>query len=252
MKVQIDTNAAEFTAALNRWAAHFGKTVPEAVRKEAAQIARWLSSAPKWIRPGTPPETKSQGTKRVRDDIRRTYNPLTEAYLTAAFQDEKLRAKVSRYVRDRKTEGLRAIFANLGRKEYRDFGPEQHRQARDSRGRVNRSSPFVTADVQEVAAYSRRKEANVGMARGAWVPFLLHLGRSAPAWLTRHAMQGSFTDDTARSANPSVTLTNRSPWAGYRDETNRVTANVLRGRAFALAKAIETSLARAEQRRLAA
>lgn len=238
--IKAETDAPAFNARFAEWWKLSGRTLPSALLEEGIGVARWLATPNSSVQPATPPATVGQGKRAVERDIQALIGPISQQSIPRIFsrsEDAQKRARTLLIHRD--THGMESLL-NRTYPDLTLLGPSEfasvHSRRRDSRGRIRVTRrPYATIHVRELRRYISQRQENVGMARGGWSPFLIAQGKSVPQWIARHARQGTFVDRTKDFALPSITLTNRSRWAWYRSETDRIMENALRGREMALA-----------------
>ena len=238
--ITAETNAPEFNKKFGEWWKASRKSLPEALIEEGVGIARWLATPNSSVKPATPPGTVGEGKRAVERDITALIGPISQQSIPRIFSRNvgiQKHARALLLKRDvmgmenllnRTYPGLTLLRPN----EFRST----HSRRRDSRGRIRVTRrPYATMHVRELREYIKERQEAVGMARGGWAPFLLSQGKGVPAWISKHANQGTFADRTRDAALPSLVLRNRSPWAWYREETTRIMDNALAGRTVALA-----------------
>lgn len=194
----------------------------------------------------TPPKDQAQGRKRVVTDIGRVFRPVAEE----TMRDKRIREIV-------RAGDLRAFEAFARKSNLKllpaRFDPEVVRKRRDSRGRVARGSrPFVVIgreDPKALAAFLRRKQAHVGMARSGWLAALLRVGGAAPMWVLRHtADRGDVIDERGDPRAPGLIAINRTPWAARKDEGERIIRAAMQSRAVRVEAALRTAIRLAGRR----
>lgn len=227
-----------FTRAMNAWQEHFRKS-PKATLKTQSRLLI------KKVIEFTPPQgddnstPMSQGKQAVARDIRRAVMPLR----TKDFRKSK---RIRDMIQKRNYAGLTAAFANG------DFGPYSHLQVvpftsqvhqsqRDRRGRVRSKTRFATPDSPELQAYIKRKQGNVGNAKGGWVRSYTQLGGTASKWFARHAPAGEFVDKLNDERDTYFKAINKSEWAKGGDE-DRIVPNAMQSREEQIKASIEDSI----------
>lgn len=216
ISMTLETNLADFNAALSRYMAAFKLRRREAIRFAAGRLVDRLMRF-------TPPPRESKGTKAVRRDIRRAMRPLIPSH----FKDKRIK----QMIREKNVRVLQAIFRSMGSTmadvKVEKFDPSLHRKVQDSRGRVLRWSRVVTPDVQELRDYTELIKQRVGWAKGGWVAAATALGRDVLPWVQRHRAAGSYSDTLNEPVDdPAIEITSFAKWAGK--EESRIKANALR------------------------
>lgn len=247
------TDVPEFNARLAEWVRLTGRNMRAELRGEAVETAYWLAVNSRGAKPATPPDTKGQGNRAVKRDVETAVRPLTPAAIGRLFEkSEKTRDHAKKLLRDGDVTGLRAMFRGTYpglRLVTGDQIADIHRRKRDRSGRVReRRAKDMTIDRAALTARVTFAQGGVGEARGGWSSILLRGNgkrKTVPQWVARHVDQGTHEDRSNDLASPSVTLTNRSSWSYYRDETGRVMRNALRGREASLRTKISREIERA-------
>jgi len=211
-QLEVD-GATELGAALEQFAKYFRKPIRAAYRDQFRLLLA------RNVGPQTPPATVYKGQRVVARDIQRAVQP-TRA---AQWEDKGVRKMIMK----RDYAGLREFAARTagGRWDFVQFSPELHEERRNSRGAVRTGSGLLTPDVQELRAYIKKKQENVGKARGGWVAAIIRLGGKVQPWLMRHAGQGEFTDALDQD-NGYLKQSNRSPWADGKSDTSTINRSV--------------------------
>lgn len=145
------------------------------------------------------PKTPKQGKKAVMRDIRRAALPMSEDI----FESEALKKVARRNDPNAMRDTLEKI---PGWKKWRvePFTPSLHQKARDRRGRVQRGQRVIAYPKQDVNAYIKAKQQNVGRQRAGWAPAFLKFGGKLSAWVRRHVSgaRGFVTDMTDNKTKP--------------------------------------------------
>lgn len=247
MNINVSSNGAEYGQALVRFMGAFRKSARETVRMQGRLLGQRMVSF-------TPPKTASQGKKRVAKDIGKLFFGLQKASASQAKRETVQGQDVVK------------VFATGGRafgvldKNYRPGMSMQemeqfHQQYRDRRGRVQAGSQFddkdmgrftllgrVAVTMANLRQYIRRKQANVGQARGGWARGVLSLGGRVPAWVSRHVHSGRFEDGSG-GVEPFVQWDNQSEWTARNDD-DRVIERATQSRTRDIERSIQAALAR--------
>ena len=230
MRLELTTNE-KFKDALLSFIRHQGIEFREGLRIQGRLLAEQIIKF-------TPPKNRAQGNNAVRRDIGRVFNPLNPNKLT----------KISRLIRSRDNAALQRFIDGLkdgplkGKKVI-SFSPSVHRNMQKSRGRVQTASSFVTPDFDEVKAYIKKIQKNVGQAKGGWAASVNGLGGSVSSWIDRHRGSGSMEDRT-NEVPAYITMTNASVWASGGDD-GRIVANAIQSRTVRIVKGIQRAQAAA-------
>lgn len=227
-----------FTRAMNAWQEHFRKS-PKATLKTQARLLlkRVLSFTPPQGDDDNTPLT--QGKLAVANQIRRAVLPLRP-------KDFRKNKRVREMVQKRDYAGLTSVFANGDWGPYTNlqvvpFTPQLHQSKRDKRGRVRSKTRFASPDDEQIQAYIKRKQGNVGNAKGGWVRAYTQLGGTASKWFARHASAGEFVDKLDNERDLFFKAINKSEWAKGGDQ-DRIVPNAMESRAEQIKASIEDSI----------
>lgn len=204
-----------FQQSLTEYAAASEEDAHTSMRHQARLLAMRLVRL-------TPPSKMGQGKKRVARDIRRAMRPLRPIDF-----DNK---SISNLIRKRDYDALRVIFERSGSniKEMGPFDASKHIDAQKD-GSVRRATGYATADVKELNAYIRRKQGNVGKAKGGWAAGVMKFNGRVASWISKHVGEGSVTDNIATDG--TITLRNHSAWASNHSKRDAVINTALSERA---------------------
>jgi hypothetical protein len=236
MNLQVDVDHQAYGEALAEFIRYHGATLPKALRSEGRQLALRLVKF-------TPPKTLSQGRKAVARDIQRAVQPLKPAQ----FDSKRIR----QLIRKKDREALEAVFGNFpntsslhGVKVIDPNFPEDHRKARDRRGRVRKFQRVVTPDAAKVRDYIKTVQERVGRGRAGWAVALLALGGNTQGWIVRHAKPDTGEIQDRSDVRGFIQMDNRSEWAEAGDE-DRIVANAIRSRTRNVREALAKAQAEA-------
>lgn len=222
-ELSIDFEQREFQRMLLRYADVTGRRLGVVVKQNARLIAWNLAHNTQPY--GMDLATRKQGDAAVLRDVGRVYSAASSIFkkLQDSGEVKTARAwyklvKIGGYGQAEKllkTTSLKErntpIFAPLD--------PDLHRQARNrSRGTVSRHRPAqIVPDAKSIQRYGKQRQALVGFGKAGWITAGSSLGSIArvPAWITRHkgSAPGRADDQTHRTADPFVTLTNAVRYA---------------------------------------
>ncbi len=241
--VQLDTAAWE--RAIIQAAAALGRDFPDVLQEEADLLMRDI------IRK-TPPKTKSQGLRRVENDIK--------------FTVVAVHAKFLAMLANRFGTGPYSGTINLGKGrvvplEYAKIltTVNQVRAWHESKrhrvtGRTKKLSSGQSLDNPRkafapktvVADYIRQVKRNVGAAKGGWASAQLAVsrGRALPSWITDKRRQGSHVKSFAPKMSHRQTFIaiNSSPWAKRPGEGPRIVKASLANRVRQIPVKLERQL----------
>lgn len=181
--------------------------------------------------PQTPPFTVYKGQKIVKRDIERAVQGISRT----KFQDKAVRKMVLK----KDYQGLHefAQRASGGKWDIVQFSPELHEGVRNSRGQVKAGKGLMTPDMDELKAYIKEKQQNVGKARGGWAAAIVRLGGTVQPWIMRHVGEGEFLDGLD-SGEGFLRQRNKSPWADGKSDSRTIDRAVA-SRARAILKDIQ-------------
>lgn len=224
-------------AVIQRWSRELKLSPGVVIRDEARLLTRDLIrlTPPTGDDDSTP---RKQGEKAVRRDILRALNPLDPRKWKSR--------KIKKLIRERNYSLLQEALRHMKMDAVHrhvvvgPFNPDIHQKMRDRRGRVKerKFAAYATPDFESVEAYIKRKQANVGMAKGGWASVAAKLGTRVPAWVARHNNQGTFVDQTNRDSRAFIEMTNNSRW-GQSGFDERIFRQAIRQREAAILKKLE-------------
>lgn len=238
MKFASEIKFDGFTRSMNAWREHFKKS-PRATLKTHSRllIKKVIAFTPPQGDDDSTPLT--QGKRAVANQIRRAVLPLRP-------KDFRKSKRIREMVQKRDYAGLTSAFANgdfgaYSRLQVVPFTPQVHQSQRDRRGRVRSKTRFATPDAPEVEAYIKRKQGNVGNAKGGWARAYTQLGGTASKWVARHSIAGTFVDKLNDERDAFFKAANKSEWAKGGDQ-DRVVLNAMASRADQIQASIEDSI----------
>jgi hypothetical protein len=216
VKTTVQVDSREFQDAIRRYVKETGATLPVVLRKQSRLLFGRIIQR-------TYPRTRAEGRRAVARDIQRAVEPMK-----ASSWDSK---RIRKLIRERDYAGLQAAMEEMKpvyRAKVVQFDPRLHHESRDSRGRV-RPTGFVSPDADEIRAYIRRTQENVGRAKGGFAAAMVASGGSPPDWVRRWQKAGLVVDRLRDPAAPLIESENRSEWAEHGDD-DRIVAEAIRGR----------------------
>lgn len=185
----------------------------------------------------------SVGRKAVAFDIYKTMRP---------FDPAAIRTKsLARIVMRRDVAAFNLVASRARASIMRGataiaFDPGVHTRARNDRGRVpgrDRNRVVLGSDAKALERYVTGIQSRVGYAKSGWLKALLLVGGDAPAYVAKHGTGGGdVIDDRANPDYPSLTALNHTPWAGRKDEGERIKSDAYASRAQAITSKIKTKL----------
>lgn len=224
LRFQVDTDA--FNDAIRAYVTRLGVELPKALRTQSRLLFKFVIDR-------TPPKTRAEGRRRVTRQIEMAIRPLDPK----SFESDSVR----RLIRERQYEVLGKILSGRG---VVPFSADVHHRARDPHGRVRKETGYLTPDTSEVRDYIGVMQANVGRAKGGWVPAYKAAGGKPAAWLDRWSSMGAVEDRLSDSGGPYIQAENRSEWATHGDD-ERIVAGAMAARQQAILDDIEKRLERA-------
>lgn len=158
-----------------------------------------------------PPKTKSQGTKRVRWDLRWAANPLDPN----KFSNKRF----GELIRKNNLPALNAII-----KTNRDgwkadrveaFEPvRQHKRRRDRRGRIRSNKKLRVTGITAWRRYLRERVKAVGTLKSGYALGIIRTGGRVAKWILVNAGKtGTFTNRLYHPKNPRLITLNKVDYA---------------------------------------
>jgi hypothetical protein len=238
MKISAMTNTADLSGRLAVYAQIVGKETSEAV-KQFARVA-CVNLATNTQPFGSAKESREPGEKAVEVDISKVfYTPqdggfgstLKEIVGSSNRSDtskQKFNTRLDGYIQSNNLAAITKLARDFGWKGtlFDDIDPALHQNARrPPRGRVTKrkgAMHMVIGGNEALAKYKDQQKKKVGLTKAGWAKCatLIPLQRASsptrgiPQWVTRHIgrASGSIVDNSHVQANPSVTMTNGTPW----------------------------------------
>ena len=238
MKISAMTNTADLSGRLAVYAQIVGKETSEAV-KQFARVA-CVNLATNTQPFGSAKGDKGPGEKAVETDISKVFytpqdggfaNTLKEIIGGSKRSDtakQKFGARIDGYIQSNNLSAITKLASDFGWKGtlFDEVDPALHQNARRSpRGRVPKRTGamhMVIGGKEALAKYKTQRMQKVGLTKAGWAKCatLIPLKRASsptrgiPQWVTRHINQasGSIVDNSHVQENPSVSMTNATPW----------------------------------------
>ena len=242
-KVVIDSTA--FEKALIKGAAALGRDFPQVLEEEIDLLMRRIIVL-------TPPRTKSQGQRRVENDIKFTAVGVHEKLLNI-FRDRFGPGPYEGLYSFGKGRTIPIAYARILDTVGQLKGWHHQRQHRTT-GRVakvsggqsldNPQKAFVSKGV--LAEYIRQEKGNVGAAKGGWAAGQLKVSRGRPlsSWIAKHRLQGYAIKEfkPRLTASQKFVAVNQSPFRKRFIDANRIVKDALKTRARDIARKTEVQL----------
>lgn len=205
-------NTAEFSRQIGEIVRVTGKEAGEVVREEAGLFTK---DVVKFTPPfGSAPSTESFGAQRkvgeaaVERDIKRVFTWLD----LSKINSEGVRKRLEELARAGDVDGIKDVLKGCRipvNTVLLEVNERVHDFARGSRGRVQKWKRIWVVRSRGIAAYIRKKKADVGKSKAGWVAAAQKFGVKLPSWITRHgAGGGSVRDESKHATEPKITITN--------------------------------------------
>jgi len=169
------------------------------------------------------------GEKRVEYDIRKIIKD--DSHLEAMadkVEDKKIKSRLKKLISGKQYDAVKIIFQRIGfLQKYGDMEivsdykqPHQSNRKATTGRTASRGDKLYIAE-GNLGQYIDEAAKRVGTAKAGWAEAANQLPSAAkggnlydfPKWVTRNMRgNGSAQDNTGNLANPTVTLTNATPW----------------------------------------
>ena len=240
MKISAMADTSDLTSRLNFFAQIVGKETSEAV-KQFARVA-CVNLATETQPYGVDEVAKAKGETAVARDIHNVYYPATgykfnrdatkiaDAYnarrgSASGRSSSNFQNRLTRYQIENNTSALARIAGDLGFKDVAldTFDSQRHQSRRDRRGRTRPGKAQLIIGAEDLLEkYIEKTQKKVGLTKAGWAKCaeLIPVTRASaatrgiPQWVTRnkHRASGVIVDKSRDPENPSVTMTNKTPW----------------------------------------
>jgi hypothetical protein len=239
MKITAMTNTSDLRGRLSQFSRIVGIEKSEAVRQFARVACVNLATETQPY--GNDRSGKDIGEAAVARDIYKVYYPATGSkFLNQAARAveghdarkgkkssvDKFRNRMLRYQMEGNDGALAKIAADIGytRAMVDSFDPSYHQSVRDGRGRVRGANPYLVigSGERDMERYISQTQRKVGLTKAGWakcaeaIPLTRASSatRGIPQWVTRNLSRasGHIVDESQKLGNPSVTMTNATPW----------------------------------------
>jgi hypothetical protein len=228
------------------------QTIPDAVVANARLLCVELARRTQPF--GDDNKARAAGEGRTTKDIGKIIKTEDQLTLMALeVETEKIRNRLLSLIIGRRFDVVERIFSNIG--FLNTWGGMQIISGGDIKSTHNDSRIKTTGRTRsrgwklniakqgELDSYIAGVIKRVGLSKAGWAECAKQLPqvvkgsmtRGIPGWVTRHAGSGSVQDRSRNASNPSVELTNSTPWA------SRVIPEkeIERAKAVVIVKAIE-------------
>ena len=206
------------------------QTIPDAVVANARLLCVELARRTQPF--GDDNKARAAGEGRTTKDIGKiikTEDQLTQMALEV--DSEKIRNRLLFLITGGRFDVVQRIFSNIG--FLNTWGGMQIISGGDIKSTHNDSRIKTTGRTRargwklniakqgELDSYIAEIIKRVGLSKAGWAECAKQLPqvvkgsmtRGIPGWVTRHAGSGSVQDNSRNASNPSVKLTNTTPWA---------------------------------------
>jgi hypothetical protein len=239
MKISAMTDTSDLRGRLADFSRIVGVEKSHAVRQFARVACVNLATETQPF--GKDSSAKEQGETAVARDIHKAYYPATGSkFLKQAVRiaenhqtktgkkssSDKFKNRMLRYQMEGNNGALAKIAADMGftRAMVDTFDSSYHKSVRDRRGRVRGANPYLVigGGEMEMDRYIEATQRKVGLTKAGWakcaeaIPLdrASSATRGIPQWVTRNKgrASGHISDQSQNPDNPSVTMTNSTPW----------------------------------------
>jgi hypothetical protein len=238
MKISAMTDTADLRGRLATYAQIVGKETSEAVRQFARVACVNLATNTQPF--GSGKGDREPGEKAVEVDISKVFytpqdggfgNTLKEIVGASKRSDvakQKFNTRIDGYIQSNNLAAITKLARDFGWRGtlFDEVDPSLHQNARRSpRGRVSKrrgAMHMIIGGNEALAEYKAKQKHKVGLTKAGWAKCatMIPLKRASsptrgiPQWVTRHLgrASGSIVDNSYVQDNPSVTMTNGTPW----------------------------------------
>lgn len=239
MKISAMTNTADLSGRLAVYAQIVGKETSEAIKQFARVACVNLATSTQPF--GSAKGDKEPGEKAVETDISKVFYTPQDGGFAATLKEivgksskrsdkdkQKFGDRLDGYIQSNNFNAIANMARDFGWKGvlFDNVDPALHQNARRSpRGRVPKrrgAMHMIIGGKESLEKYKAERMQKVGLTKAGWAKCatLIPLKRASsptrgiPQWVTRHKGRayGSIVDNSHVQANPSVTMTNNTPW----------------------------------------
>lgn len=215
--IDIKLRTEAFQATMADFAHRLGIALPKVVSTEARFL---LQEVIKWTPPFHPGKDNGVADGETARNIGKNavaVHIVRAIYPVAA--DTFIKPRLQKAVQERDSAAIVAILKNsknarvhANNPVFRSFHPTAHKNARDRRGRVDKSKGVFTFDASNEKSYVRKVQTRVGMAKGSWGEAYEAVGGKVPVWMKNAAAQSkgsksTFINNLSDPVHPSMSVT---------------------------------------------
>jgi hypothetical protein len=238
MKISAMTDTADLRGRLATYAQIVGKETSEAVKQFARVACVNLATSTQPF--GSSKDARGPGERAVETDISKVFytpqdggfaNTLKEIVASSERSEaskQKFGTRIDGYIQSNNLAAITKLARDFGWKGtlFDEIDPALHQNARRApRGRVPKrrgAMHMIIGGNESLAKYKAERMHKVGLTKAGWAKCatLIPLKRASsptrgiPQWVTRHVgrASGSIVDNSHVQANPSVSMSNNTPW----------------------------------------
>jgi hypothetical protein len=239
MKITAMTDTSDLRERLNLYSQIVGKEKSEAVKQFARVACVNLATGTQPF--GDSKSDKEPGEKAVESDISKVFYTPQDGGFARALKaivakssrrsdesKQKFNARLDGYLASNNTEAISRLARSFNWQGvlFDDIDPQLHQNARrPPRMRVpkRRGEMYMVIGANErLQKYKDEQKRKVGLTKAGWavcaekIPLqrASSATRGIPQWVTRHKGRatGSIVDSSHDPNNPSVQMTNQTPW----------------------------------------
>jgi len=238
MKITAMTDTSDLRERLNLYSQIVGKEKSEAVKQFARVACVNLATATQPF--GDKKPDKEPGEKAVESDISKVFYTPQDGGFARAIKEivakgrrsdaskQKFNARLDGYISSNNTEAIARIARSFNWQGvlFDDIDPQLHQNARKGpRMRVPKrrgAMHMVIGANERLQRYKDEQKRKVGLTKAGWAVCATKIPlqrassptRGIPQWVTRHIgrASGSIVDNSSDPRNPSVKMTNETPW----------------------------------------
>jgi hypothetical protein len=232
------TDTSDLRERLNLYSQIVGKEKSEAVKQFARVACVNLATATQPF--GDKKPDKEPGEKAVESDISKVFYTPQDGGFARAIKEivakgrrsdaskQKFNARLDGYISSNNTEAIARIARSFNWQGvlFDDIDPQLHQNARKGpRMRVPKrrgAMHMVIGANERLQRYKDEQKRKVGLTKAGWAVCATKIPlqrassptRGIPQWVTRHIgrASGSIVDNSSDPRNPSVKMTNETPW----------------------------------------
>ena len=176
---------------------------------------------------GNSARVEETGVGRTKNDIGKVIK--TEQDVSEMFEfvsHPKIKSRLQALAQANRWDVVEIVMRNIGflnkwgdMQFVTDLGPIHQRNRNARTGRTpSRADRLYIANSATLETYADEVAARVGLSKGGWADAARELRvkrptRGIPTWVAKHKKgNGSASDNTGNLAEPTVSLTNSTPW----------------------------------------